>query len=311
MAIHDREEPGVPLRGRIDTIHAPRGDRLDAVEYKLTDEANEELDRAQVTLYRELLFRAEGVVTRPVVMRFNSQLTVYDIGEDRADSLMTHELVPLLRRMRDWLARPEEAPATARRDLCSACPVARECAETHPERLATRDDPPMAASRPRPAAEGEPMTPASVVSREDHPGDDEGETEATRIQKRILDEFRRDGIAAESRSAIVGPTLYVIPVTRTRGSVKQLDAAANDVIHRLATTDGVELEYLKDGGHRVFAVQRPRPRAVLLGPLLTAKREWLSARPGRFVFGQERPRTLESWSALLGPRDVERPRRHP
>lgn len=281
------EETGVLLRGRIDAIHAPQGDRLHTVEYKLTDEANEELDRAQVALYRELLRRAEGVSSRPVVMRFNPALTIYDVGEDRADALVNDELIPLLRRMRDWLARPETAPATSRRDLCSACPVARECGETHPERLAARDDPPMAAARPRPAVEGGLMKPAPVVTGDDHPGDDEGEVEAARIQRRILDEFRRDGIAAESRPPTVGPTLYVIPVTRTRGSVKQLDAAANDVIHRLATTDQVELEYTKDGGHRSFAVRRQRPRTVLLGPLLTQKREWLGSQPGRFVLGQQ------------------------
>ncbi len=281
------EGAGVLLRGRIDAIHSPRGDRLLTVEYKLTDEANAELDRAQVALYRELLLRAEGIVTRPVVMRFGPRLTVYELGEGFADSLVSEVLEPLLARMRGWLARPETAPATGRGDLCAACPVARDCAELYPERVAQRDDPPMAASRPRPAAAGGMTAPATVVSRSEEAIDVEGEAEAARLKARILDELRRDGIAAESRDAVVGPTLYVIPVTRTRGSVKQLDAAANDVIHRLAAADGIELTYERDGGRRVFTAPRRVPRPVLLGPLLVRKREWLGARPGRFVLGQE------------------------
>jgi S-DNA-T family DNA segregation ATPase FtsK/SpoIIIE len=281
------EGAGVLLRGRIDAIHSPRGDRLLTVEYKLTDEANAELESRPGRPVPGAPAARGGHRDAPGGHALRPALTVYELGEGFADSLVSEVLEPLLARMRGWLARPETAPATGRGDLCAACPVARDCAELYPERVAQRDDPPMAASRPRPAAAGGMTAPATVVSRSEEAIDVEGEAEAARLKARILDELRRDGIAAESRDAVVGPTLYVIPVTRTRGSVKQLDAAANDVIHRLAAADGIELTYERDGGRRVFTAPRRVPRPVLLGPLLVRKREWLGARPGRFVLGQE------------------------
>ena len=41
------EDGDVVLRGRIDALHAPADGDLEVVEYKLTDEANDEVDRAQ------------------------------------------------------------------------------------------------------------------------------------------------------------------------------------------------------------------------------------------------------------------------
>jgi len=86
----------------------------------------------------------------------------------------------------------------------------------------------------------------------------------------------------------VGPTLYLIEVVRPRGAVGQLDRAAEDVRHRLAADVGIHVDYEREGGLRRFVVKRPAPRAVFLGPLLERKREYLAARPGRFVVG-ERP----------------------
>jgi S-DNA-T family DNA segregation ATPase FtsK/SpoIIIE len=84
----------------------------------------------------------------------------------------------------------------------------------------------------------------------------------------------------------VGPTIYEIEVTRPRGPVRQLDQAAQDVVHRLSS-EATEASYEQlRGGRRVFVLRRPHPRKVLLGPLLAEARAYLSERAGRFVVGQ-------------------------
>jgi hypothetical protein len=57
-----REGPGTPF------IHADRRGELEVIEYKLTDETNDELDRTQVALYRELLRRAHDLEARAVLL---------------------------------------------------------------------------------------------------------------------------------------------------------------------------------------------------------------------------------------------------
>jgi S-DNA-T family DNA segregation ATPase FtsK/SpoIIIE len=280
------EEVGLVLRGRIDALLGTRGSELQVVEYKLTDEANEPLDVAQVALYRELLARAQGLDTHPVILRFGPALSVCSVDIQAADTLWREELLPLLGRIGGWLDSPGSAPATQRLDLCAACPVSRNCREQYPDHFPVRDDPPMAASRPRPGVDGGLQHAADEPPLAETGKDDEGEREARRLQTRILEELRKDGITAVSHEPTVGPTVYVIPVARPRGTVVHLDRAASDVIHRLATTDHVELEYARDGGRRSFVARRPHPRPVWLGPLLGARRAWLSERPGRFVLGQ-------------------------
>jgi S-DNA-T family DNA segregation ATPase FtsK/SpoIIIE len=245
------------------------------------------LDRAQVALYRELLKTAEGVQAKPTVLRFLPTLREVALSSADADLLTTRTLLPLLSRMQEWAADPLLAPATERTDLCAACPVAKDCAETYPVRLAARDDPPMAAARPRPGAanvlqEAEVLKPPGARSE-----DEGGQREADDIKDRILAELKKQGVAAICpRAAIVGPTLYVIYISRPRGAVAQLDRAAEDVRHRLASDVGIDVEYVREGGHRRFVVRRPKPRKVLLGPLLEQKQDFLTARPGRFVVGQ-------------------------
>lgn len=279
---------GTLVHGKLDALFGdPRG-VLEVVEYKLTDEANDALDRAQVALYRELLRATDETDARAVVMRFTPTLRETSMSSAEADHLVEGTLKPLLRGMGRWLAEPHQAPATDRRDICSACPLAADCAETYGDRLPARDDPPASAARPRPGAEGrlqraEPVAPAGAV-----PADADGQADAERLRDAILAQLKRQGIQAVSpRPPTVGPTLYLIEVARPRGPVRQLDAAADDVRHRLASSDGIDLEYRREGGHRIFVVRRPKPQAVLLGPLLERKREWLSARPGRFILGQK------------------------
>jgi S-DNA-T family DNA segregation ATPase FtsK/SpoIIIE len=293
--IQDGERPveaalgpnGILVRGQLDALYANASGELEVIEYKLTDEANDDLDRAQVALYRELLKTADGVQAKPTVLRFLPTLREVALSGADADILTTRTLLPLLGRMQEWAAEPTLAPATERTDLCAACPVAKDCAEIYPARLAARDDPPMAAARPRPGAanvlqEAEVLKPPGARSE-----DEGGQREADEIKDRILAELKKQGVAAVCpRAAIVGPTLYVIHIARPRGAVAQLDRAAEDVRHRLASDVGIDVEYVREGGHRRFVVRRPKPRKVLLAPLLEQKQDFLSARPGRFVVGQ-------------------------
>ena len=279
---------GGPLvHGRLDALYADRNGNLEVIEYKLTDEANDEVDRAQVALYRELLRLADDIAAIPVILRFSPTLRETTLTAESADAMVARVLLPLLTNMTTWAADPSDVPATHRKDLCSACPVARECSETYPERLSVRDDPPVAAMRPRPAAtstilDAAPLPMAASAS------DEQGKQEAEQLRDRILEELKKQGATAVCpRAPIVGPTLYLIEVSRPRGPVSQLDRAAEDVRHRLAADADLDVSYEKQGGHRLFVVKRPKPRRVLLGPLLEQKRDWLLQRPGRFVVGQQ------------------------
>ena len=119
------------------------------------------------------------------------------------------------------------------------------------------------------------------------PVDDHGRREAEALRDKILAELKAGGVAAVCpHSPTVGPTIYEIEVTRPRGSVRQLDQAAQDVVHRLSSA-GAEVTYEPPrAGRRVFVMKRPSPRKVLLGPLLVEMRDYLSERAGRFVVGQ-------------------------
>ena len=281
-------EPGGPVvRGRIDALYADSRGDLEVVEYKMTDEANEELDRAQVALYRELVLLADGQEARPIVLRFTPTLRETAIAVNDSKALVERTLLPLLRDMATWVAAPERAPATTRPDLCAACPLAQACAETYPERVPPRDDPPTSAARPRPSVEGPIQQAQTVVRPLAGTEDEEGRREADELKTRILAELKKQGISAISpKPPLVGPTLYVIEVSRPKGPVTQLDRAAEDVQHRLAAEDDVAVTYDKQGGHRRFTVRRPKPRRVFLGPLLESRREWLQQKAGRFILGQ-------------------------
>jgi len=295
--VHAGERPleqvlraGGPLvHGRLDALYRNAKGDLEVIEYKLTDEANEDVDRAQVALYRELLRVGEGSDATPVILRFTPTLRETTLTPDSADALIEKNILPLLDNMVAWAENPEDAPPTHRKDLCAACPMARDCAASYPERLPVRDDPPVAATRPRPTAsaaaiqDAAPLPPVGVGT-----GDDEGRREADQLRDRILDELKKQGASAVCpRPPIVGPTLYLIEVARPRGPVSQLDRAAEDVRHRMAAEQDIDVNYEKQGGHRRFIVKRPNPRRVHLGPLLELKRDWLSRRPGRFIVGQQ------------------------
>lgn len=280
-------EAGPVVSGRLDALYADARGGLDVVEYKLTDEANDELDRAQVALYRLLLRVAYGVEARPVVLRFSPTLRELAMTEQASDSFLEQRVWPVVRQMADWASGSSPAPATLRLDLCPACPVAHECKQTYPEPVSARDNPPMAALRPRPGTSAGLCEPVPIPAPETREDDAAGRKEAESLKERILEELKREGVLAVCpRPPTVGPTLYLIEVSRPRGAVRLLDRAAEDVRHRLAADGGVELEYDRAGGHRRFIVKRSKPRPVLLAPLLAARQDYLAARPGRFVVGQ-------------------------
>lgn len=280
----------VGLSGRIDAIHAhPRG-QLQVVEYKLTDDSNEEIDRAQVALYRALLMRTDRGEAQPVILRFNPGLTRTELSPSTADSLVSSKLLPVIGSMLDWVSDPSSAPATRRRDLCPACPVRGPCSETYRDHLSVRDDPPSSARRPRPEPTGDvkrevpeqPATPGSISVE-----DPEGLAEANRVRSLILAVLQRRGAKASAKPPMVGARLLQIEVNAVRGRISAIDRAAEDVQHNLRSEHNLSAEYMKDGGLRVFSVARATPRLVRLTPLLERARDVLSSRTGRFVLGEQ------------------------
>lgn len=278
------DEIDVTVVGRIDALYETAERRMQVVEYKLTDVSNDRLDRAQVSLYRELLQREGFENPQPRILRFRPFLSVTDLDPTTADDSVHRELLPLLANMARWVSAPEQAPAPERGDLCVGCPVARDCITVFPARLASRDEPPMGAARPRLGGADHGVSPLRPTVPP--PPSPEGPTDAERLRARIETELKREGIIVHTRPAIVGPRVILIEVIRPRGSVAALDRAAGDVIHRM-TSDGWKLSYEKLAGLRRFAVARSEPQQVMLGPLLVERAEWLKARPGRFLLGVE------------------------
>lgn len=279
--------PDGPLvRGRLDALYADASGELEVIEYKLTDEANSELDQCQAVLYQQLLKLSDGLEARATVLRFTPTLRETTFGDPQA--IADKKLAPTLRKMLLWAQSPETAPPTERRDLCAACPVSEPCSRHYPTRLALRDDPPVGATRPRNAGNGEALTPTASGRPSDPLQDEEGPREARQIRDLIIDALRKLGASAESPAEpAVGPRTYVMTLSRKHGSVAILDRAAQDVQHRLASEHNLDVTYEKANGHRRFWVTRQKPRALYLGPMLEAKAAWLSAKPGRFIVGQE------------------------
>jgi S-DNA-T family DNA segregation ATPase FtsK/SpoIIIE len=276
---------GVPVRvvGRVDAMHSRGTGAVDVVEYKLTDEANQELDQAQVALYRRLVRAALDVDAEPVILRFNPGLIATRLSPAAGDAIVDRTILPLLGKMVGWAEDPASAPATARRDLCAACPVRADCAETYRDHLDPRDLPPAGATRPRPGPEGHLDVALPVEAAGPPPADPEGQKEAEELEKQIVAELRRLGVMVQVARRTVGPTLLRLEVVIARQRVAQLDRVAQDVEHHFADR-GVRFD--REGPKRVFFAPRRRPRPVELTALLAQKAAFLRARPGRFVVGE-------------------------
>jgi S-DNA-T family DNA segregation ATPase FtsK/SpoIIIE len=276
------------IHGRLDAIFRGKDGQLEIIEYKLTDEANNQLDQAQSVLYQQLFLISEKESATASVLRFTPILRESTVSESVAKSIALNQLDPLLKRLVTWAQDPSSAPPTDRRDLCATCPVSGACAEHFPARFPRRDDPPVAATRPRSSRKSERLTLRPPTTTKSHHLDQEGMSEARQIRDLIVDTLGKLGASATSRQdPIVGPRTYLIEVTRQHGSVSLLDRAASDVQHRLAGEQNIELQYERSGGKRTFTVTRKTSCPVYLEPLLEEKCTWLAERPGRFIVGQE------------------------
>ncbi|HVK63579.1 MAG TPA: FtsK/SpoIIIE domain-containing protein [Polyangium sp.] len=276
---------GIPVRvsGRIDAVYCRARDTVDVVEYKLTDETNQELDQAQVALYRYLLRCAFELDAEPLLLRFKPGLIETKLSPVAADGIVERTLLPLLGRMVSWSEHPETTPATSRRDLCPACPVRPACVETYRDTLEPRDQPPAGAARPMPDPAGRitlslPREPMGTL-----PDDPDGMTEAEALAAQIVAHLKRQGVIASLGRKTVGPRLLRIEVTSPRQRVAQLDRAAQDVEHHLA---GSNVRFEREEARRYFTAPRKVPRKVVLEMLLARKAAFLRERPGRFVLGE-------------------------
>ena len=278
----------VRLTGRIDALYARSRGEIEVVEYKLTDDANDELDRAQVALYRYLLRQHQELDASPVVLRFNPALTVTRMTAADADTLVERRLLPLVRDMARWAEDGTEAPATLRPELCPACPMRDDCMVTYAAYLPDRDVPPAGALRPRTAPEGQ-AAPALVRPSRPLalPEDLDARTQAEEVKANIQSVLRKLGVAASlTRPPTVGPRLLALEISAGRGRVAALDQAAADVIHKLRTDHDTRLTYEKQSGLRRFWIVRRSPRTVTLSSLFAREEAWLSEKAGRFVLGE-------------------------
>jgi S-DNA-T family DNA segregation ATPase FtsK/SpoIIIE len=284
----------VIVRGQIDAIHAS-GAETEVVEYKLTEESNEDLDRAQVALYRALLRRAQGIEATAVILRFGPHLRETRIPGVAADVLFQERLLPLLTNLAHWAEAPLDAPRTDRRDLCTGCPMRRNCAATYQDRLEWRDDPPAGGARHSVDPTGN-VTAGSAPDPAPSaplPRDTDGEAEAALLEQRVLKILRDRGVNAQTTgSPCVGPRLVSVDVL-ARNAVRRLHQCAEDVIHVLKGDHGVDATYEKTAGRRTFSAVRSRPRQVDLRHLLAEKSAWLRERAGRFVVGEGIDGTVE------------------
>jgi S-DNA-T family DNA segregation ATPase FtsK/SpoIIIE len=105
------EEVGLVLRGRIDALLGTRGSELQVVEYKLTDEANEPLDVAQVALYRELLARGPTRSGAKSSCRYSEESEAGSIAPDQPRPPSASTSVP---RARSPATAGSSTPITSR-----------------------------------------------------------------------------------------------------------------------------------------------------------------------------------------------------
>jgi DNA segregation ATPase FtsK/SpoIIIE, S-DNA-T family len=90
------------VRGTLDAMYGEPDGSLEVVEYKLTDEANDFVDRAQVALYGYMLERATGVAAKPVILRFMPMLRETSLSPVEARDMIDRIILPLVRDMARW-----------------------------------------------------------------------------------------------------------------------------------------------------------------------------------------------------------------
>lgn len=284
--VADFEGPGgesTRLVGRTEELVGSGEGGLCLVEFKLADEAYQELDRAQIALYRALMQRALDVDFVPELSRCTPKLLSTKLSPPEADALVERRILPFLGQMAGWSERPETAPPTARRDLCPTCPVRAACVERYPERLEVRDSTLAGAARPVPDLEGKLVISPVVEPAETMFYDMAGKAESDELGTRVLAELKRRKIYITIKGTPFGARLACIEVHCSRQRVALLDRAAEDVEHQLSND---EVRFERKGPKRFFSAPRKTPRPVELATLLARKADYLRERPGRFVVGE-------------------------
>jgi S-DNA-T family DNA segregation ATPase FtsK/SpoIIIE len=286
-AIDIGDGQAVLLTGRLDALYARSSGSIDVVEYKLTPESNDELDRAQVALYRYLLRESREIDAQPVVLRFQPRLSITRLEREAADALVQERLLPLVRDMVDWAVADANVPGPSRDDLCPSCPVRSACAATYTDYLASRDQPPAGAARPLPDAQGDSLPPRAAIAAVEARADDAtGRAESEKLRGVIQRIYRGQGVNVTIAEPTIGARVISFEVRAGRGSVRSVDRAADDVVHRLEAEHSVSANYMRDGGLRTFEVARKEARKVLLTALLQRNEDYLRKKPGRFVIGE-------------------------
>jgi S-DNA-T family DNA segregation ATPase FtsK/SpoIIIE len=279
----------VLLSGRLDALHARSTDSLGVLEFKLAAESCESLDRAQVALYRHLLRESHALLeAEPVVLRFQPQLTVTQLGAEAADTLTRERLLPLLGEMVRWANDGASAPGPEQPDLCPSCPVRAACAASYPAYLPSRDQPPASAARSLPDAKGESTQPPVPTEPAGSRVDDRaGREEAEELQHAVERFYRGRGVAVQLGESKVGARLVSVALRARRGPVRNLDHGAEQVVQQLEAELRVQASYVRSAGHRRIELVRKTPRRVLLTSVLERAGNYLRERPGRFVLGED------------------------
>lgn len=273
----------VQVSGRVDAIYCRAAGALDVVEYKLTDDANRELDEAQVAVYRHLLRRMLDTEVDPIILRFRPQLAEIKLSARLSDEIMERKVLPLLGQMVQWSERPEHAPPTVRQDLCYSCPMRRACTETYRDVLPQRDQPPAGAVHPIPDTRGRLTIPPRRELAAVAEIDTEGQTEAQQLVKLIQAQLKKQEIGCSLDDISVGARLIRVELRSSRQHVAQLDKIASDIEHKLAKRG---VHYVREGARRFFWAARQTPRSVYLETLLAQKSSYLAEKPGRFIVGE-------------------------
>jgi DNA segregation ATPase FtsK/SpoIIIE, S-DNA-T family len=255
-----------------------------AVELKPADEANQDLDRAQVAVYRALLKKALESDVTPALHRYRPALQMTNLSLGEADALVTSRVARLVEQMVGWDERPDTAPMTARRDLCAVCPQREPCKEMFPERHEARDNALADSARLVPDPDGKLVLSAGSEPIRTSFLDMEGRAEADALSDRIVAELRRQEVRVTVKGKTVGPRLLHIEVLCPGTKVAKLDRAVADVEHQLAHEN---VKFERKGARRFFSAPRKAPRSVDLATLLARKADFLRERPGRFVVGED------------------------
>ena len=266
----------VEVRGQIDALFRPSAGAPRVVEYKLTDASTQALDEAQVVLYRHLLRETVGIEAVPVVLRFTPELLVTEVAAADAEARMKERILPVLAQVPAWLAHPESAPATRTAGLCAACPTRDACVSLYSGYHAPRDFPP---APPGARVENSPLPPSEDDAAAEH--------EAREVARFIGTILRDLAISARvGERPQVGARFIQLDVY-AKNRIKQLERAADDVIHRLQAERRIEATFHKEKGERLFRVVRSQARKVELSPLLAKEERFLRKSPGRFVVGEK------------------------